>query len=224
VLPFRSMRGIELAPFLDYSVLRPSTQQREVDRACDAALLYRFRGLVVPSAAVTHAKRRLVDSGIKVVSVVGFPHGTSAPDIKAHEAMRASAMGADELDYVISIGAALDGDFKFLFEEAVAVIRSTRGKIVKAILETSYMPPDIWTQAARTLVDAGIPYIKTCTGFGPAGTTVGEVATLAAAIQGRALIKASGGVHTADDVVALLQAGAAIVGTSRGPQICGAES
>jgi deoxyribose-phosphate aldolase len=154
------------------------------------------------------------------VSVVGFPHGTQAPDVKAHEAARACAMGADEVDYVIAIGAAIDGDMKFLTEEAVAIARACRGKMVKAILETGYLPPATVVEVAETLVQAGVPYIKTCTGFGPRGTTVGEVRAIVEIVNGRALVKASGGVRTADDVIAMLAAGAAVVGTSRGPEIC----
>lgn len=214
------MQPQELAAFIDHSVLRPESRIEDVDRACEDALFYRFRGVVVTSSAVTHARRRLMDSGVKVVSVVGFPHGTEAPDVKAHEAMRACAMGADEIDYVISIGAAIDGDMKFLTEEAVAVTRSARGKMVKAILETGYLQPDVVLAVTEALVHAGLPYIKTCTGFGPRGTTAGEVRAIVEVIAGRALVKASGGVRTADDVIAMLSAGAAVVGTSRGPQIC----
>jgi deoxyribose-phosphate aldolase len=214
------MHGTELAAFLEHSVLRPDSRARDVDAACDAALVYRFRGVCVTSGAVAHAKRRLLDTGIKVVATVGFPHGTSAPDIKAHEAMRASAMGADEVDYVISVGAALDGDWKFLFDEAVAVIRGTRGKIQKAILEVGFLNVEQICYAARTVVDAGIPYVKTCTGFGPSDATVEDVRLLVEAVGGRALVKAAGGVRDREHALALLAAGAAVVGTSRGPQLC----
>ncbi len=215
------MTDANLAPFVEHSVLRPEMRLAEVDAACDAALLYRFRGIVVPSSAVAHAKRRLIDTGINVVAVVSFPHGTSAPDVKAHEAMRASAMGADELDYVISIGAALDEDWHYLHQEATAIIRQTRGKILKAILETGALPNDeIKIQAALTVVAAGVPYVKTCTGFGAGVATTDDVSLLAQTLAGKALVKASGGIHTRAQALALLQAGAAVVGTSRGPQIC----
>lgn len=212
----------ELAPFLEHSVLKPDKRQRDVDAACDDALLLRFRGIVVPSDSAYHAKRRLMNSGIKVVSVVGFPHGTSAPDVKAHEATRACAQGADEVDYVINVGAALDLDWKFLYEEAVAVMRSSQGKVVKAILEIGYLPNDVLRTVCTTLVDAGVPWLKTCTGFGPGEARAEDVAYIVKHTGGRALVKASGGVRTTEHAMALLAAGAASVGTSRGPQICGA--
>lgn len=213
------MHPAELAPFIDFSVLDPSALAADIDQACAAALHYRFRGLAVPSGAVSHAKRRLMNTGIKVVSTVSFPHGTMAPDVKAHEATRAAAMGADEIDYVISIGAARENNFRYIREEGVAIMRATRGKLVKAIIETGYLTEEQKYECARVLADARLPYVKTCTGFGPGRATVEDVALLVQAVQGNALVKASGGIHTADDVIAMLSAGAAVVGSSRGPDI-----
>jgi deoxyribose-phosphate aldolase len=210
----------ELAPFIDHSCLSPEAVVGDIERTCDEALMYRFRGVVVPSGAVGHAKRRLMNTGIKVVCVVGFPHGTQSPDIKAHEAMRAAAMGADEIDYVISIGAALEADMRFVREEGIAIIRQTRGKLVKAILETGFLPEEHKYHAARSLAEAGVHYVKTCTGFGPSGCTVADVELLVRAVEGKALIKASGGIRDKKTAIAMLQAGAAVIGTSHGPAIC----
>ena len=214
------MRGLDLAPFIDQSVLRPETRKHDIDNACDEAMRYGFRGVVVPSGSVHHAKRRLIGTAIKVVATVSFPHGTQAPDVKAHEAMRAAALGADEIDYVISIGAALDDDMKYLREEALAIIRQTRGKILKAILEVGFLGEKQRFEAAKTLAETGVPYIKTCTGYGPGKATVEDVELLVRAVAGKALIKASGGIQTREQLVALLQAGAAVIGTSHGPSIC----
>lgn len=214
------VNGTELAAFIDHSCLRPEATVADVDRACDDSMQYKFRGLVVPSGAVSHAKRRLMDTGIKVVCVVGFPHGSQAPDIKAHEAMRAAAMGADEIDYVISIGAALDGDLRFIREEGVAIIRQTRGKLVKAILEVGFLSESHKFHAAKSLAEAGVHYVKTCTGFGPGACTAEDVQLLVRAVGGKALIKASGGIKERWQALEMLRAGAAVIGTSRGPTIC----
>jgi len=216
-----AMHGRDLAPFIEHSVLRPDAGAADFAAAAEAALEYGFRGVCVPSGAVNLVKRRLLDTGVKVVSTVGFPHGNQAPEVKAHEAQRAAAMGADEVDYVISVGAALDGDMKYLHEEAVAIIRVTRGKLLKAILEVGYLDERLRFEAAQTVARAGIHYVKTCTGFGPGQATAEDVKLLLRAVDGRALVKASGGVREAWQVVELLSAGAAVVGTSRGPEICG---
>ncbi len=211
----------DLAPFIDHSCLRPNATTTDVDRACTEALAHRLRGVVVPGVAVSHAKRRLMDSGVKVVSVVGFPHGTSAPDVKAHEAMRAAANGADEIDYVIAIGAAVAGDLRTVREECVGIIRQTRGKLIKAILEIGFLDEKQRADTARALAEAGVHYVKTCTGFGPGSCAVDDVRLLVDAVQGKALVKASGGIRERAQAIEMLRAGAAVVGTSNGPAICG---
>ena len=214
------MRPIDLVSFIDQSALRPEMRAFELDGVCDQVLQYRFRGLVVSTGNVHHAKRRLMDTGVQVVATVGFPHGNQAPEVKAHEAARAAALGADEVDYVISIGAALDEDWKYLRDEALAIVRPMRGRIVKAILEVGHLTPKQKIESAKAVADAGVAYVKTCTGFGPGEATPEDVALLVRAVEGKALVKASGGIRTREQVLALLQAGAAVIGTSRGPEIC----
>ncbi len=214
------MPDFELASFIDLAILRPDTLVAEYDQACNDALEYRFRGLCVPSGAVNLAKRRLMNSGIKVVCAVGFPLGNQTPEVKVHEATRAAALGADEIDYVISIGAALENDFKFLREECVAILRQTRGKLLKAILEIGYLSEEQRYTAAKTLAEAGAHYVKTCTGFGPTVVTPEDVQLLFRAVEGKALVKASGGVREKWQALELIQAGAAVIGTSHGPRIC----
>jgi deoxyribose-phosphate aldolase len=210
----------EVAPFIDQSCLKPDMIVADVDAACDEALHYQFRGLVVPSGSVTQAKRRLLNSTVRVVCAVSFPHGTQAPDIKAAESMRAAAMGADEIDYVISIGAALEGDMRYLREEAVAIMRQTRGKIVKAILEIGFMNEEQMYNTARSLAEAGMHYVKTCTGYGPGVCTADAVRLLSRAVGGKSLVKASGGIKEKWQAIEMLEAGAAVIGTSHGATIC----
>jgi deoxyribose-phosphate aldolase len=210
----------EVAPFIDQSCLKPDMIVADVDTACDEALHYQFRGLVVPSGAVTHAKRRLMNSNVRVVCVVSFPHGTQAPDIKAAEALRAATMGADEIDYVISIGAALEGDLRYLREEGVAIMRQARGKLVKAILEIGYLNEEQMYNAARSLAEAGMHYVKTCTGYGPGVCTADAIRLLSRAVGGKSLVKASGGIKEKWQAIEMLEAGAAVIGTSHGPSIC----
>jgi deoxyribose-phosphate aldolase len=210
----------ELAAFIEQACLQPDAVLADIDAACDEALARKFRGVVVPSGAVSHTKRRLLDTGVRVVCVVGYPNGTEAPDIKAHEAMRCAAMGADEIDYVISIGAAKEGDLRYIREEGVAIMRQTRGKLVKAILEVGYLNEQQTYNTARALAEAGMHYVKTCTGFGPGVCTADVVKLLARAVAGRALIKASGGIKEKWQAIEMLEAGAAVIGTSHGPAIC----
>jgi len=210
----------ELASFIDHAALGPTTRYETVAGACDDAKRFGFRGVVVPSAAVAHAQRLLRESDVKIIATVGFPHGTAAPEVKAFEAARAVELGADEVDYVISVGAALDGDFRFIREEGSAIVRACGGKIVKAIVEVGFLDETQLFQVASGLADSGVAYIKTCTGFAPGAATPEIVKFLVQAVAGRCLIKASGGIKEPWQAVELLKAGAAVLGTSRGPHLC----
>ena len=210
----------DLAPFIDHSCLRPNAKAADVDKACEEALKFGFRGIVVPGVAVVQTRERLGNSAVKLVAVVAFPHGTSAPDVKADEAARAADSGADEIDYVISIGAALEGDLRWLREECVGIIRAAPGKLIKAILEIGYLDEKQRLLIARALAESGVHYVKTCTGFGPGACSPEDVKLLVRAVRGKALVKASGGIKDRRGALAMLHAGAAVVGTSHGPAIC----
>ncbi len=214
------MNTDELASFIDHAALGPTTRYDDVSGACDDAKRFGFRGVVVPSSAVAHAQRLLRESDVKVIATVGFPHGTPGPEVKVFEAQRAVELGADEIDYVISVGAALDGDFKFVREEATAITRACSGRIVKAIVEVGLLDEAQLFQVASGLADSGVAYVKTCTGFAPGAATPEIVKFLVKAVAGRCLIKASGGIKEAWQAVELLNAGAAVLGTSRGPELC----
>jgi deoxyribose-phosphate aldolase len=215
------MRPNELAAFIDHAALKPTTRQQDVDTACAEALQFAFRGLVVPTNSINRARRQLRDSGVQVIGAVGFPHGTSCAEVKVSEARRALELGADEVDYVISVGAVLDGDLRFVRDEATAIVRACSGRIVKAILEVGYLDPAQVRAASDTLADTGVAYVKTCTGFAPGGATPSVVKLMSETVAGRCLVKASGGIQHFDQAVDLLRAGAAVLGTSRGRHLCG---
>jgi deoxyribose-phosphate aldolase len=210
----------ELARFIDHAVLAPNAGAEDVARACAEARDYQFRGLVVPTCAVSQARRLLRGTEVQIGAVVSFPHGTCSADIKAYVAQRAIQSGADEIDYVISVGAARDGDFRYVREEAVAIVRAVHGRVVKAILEIGYLTADQMVESALRLCEAGVTYVKTCTGFGPGEATEDIVRLLAQTVGDRAFVKASGGIRDRDQAIRLLHAGAAVIGTSRGTSFC----
>lgn len=216
------MQPSEMAFHLDQTLVRPDARAADFERACNDALLFRFRGLCVPSGMVPRVAQRLRGSGVLIVAAVGFPHGTCSGETKAFEVTRAVADGADEIDYVITVRAALDGDLEFLRAEADAVIAAAGGRRVKAILETGLLPDDAAFAAARALAEQGVAYVKTSTGFGPRGATVEDVELLLEAVRGvgKTKVKASGGIRTRERVLEFLEAGAHVVGTSQGPSIC----
>lgn len=214
------MTADDLAPFIDHAMLAPDAGSKEVAHACHEAQVYGFRALIVPTSAVAQARRLLRDTEIQVGAVVSFPHGTCSADLKAHAARSAIEHGADEIDYVISIGAARDGDFRYVREEAVAIVRAVHGRVVKAILEVGYLDPDQIVQSTLRLCEAGVRYVKTCTGFGPGTATEEVVRLLADSVREGTGVKASGGIRDREQAIRLLHAGAALIGTSRGPDFC----
>jgi deoxyribose-phosphate aldolase len=154
-----------------------------------------------------------------VVSVVGFPLGGSLPAAQADEAERVLALGADEIDMVIPLGLALAGELGEVTRAVEVVRNATRGKVLKAILETGLFGPSELESVARAALAGAPDFLKTSTGFGPRGASVEDVECLVRCSSGQAQVKASGGIRTASQARALLQAGATRLGTSAGVAI-----
>jgi deoxyribose-phosphate aldolase len=163
-----------------------------------------------------------VGDGACVVTVAGFPLGTSTSEAKAREAAEAVAAGAREVDMVMAIGLARAGDWAAVEGDVRAVRAAIPGAILKVIVETAYFDAAGIARAAQACVAAGADFVKTSTGYGPRGGTVDDVRTLYEAVAGRARVKASGGIRTAEQAIALVEAGAARIGTSSGVQMADA--
>jgi deoxyribose-phosphate aldolase len=151
----------------------------------------------------------------QVCAVIGFPTGATTSATKLYEAQEATEHGATELDVVINLGWLKSGQGDAIHREVAAICEET-GQTIKAILETSLLTPNEIALAAEVCMDAGVAYLKTSTGW-QGGATVEVVRQLQHITQGRVGIKASGGIRTAAQAVALIQAGATRIGTSRGP-------
>jgi deoxyribose-phosphate aldolase len=209
-----------LAAAIDHTLLRPDAVAGDIDRLCDEARTYRFFAVCVQPCWVARAARALAGSGVAVASVVAFPHGAAVPAIKAAEAARAVADGATELDVVANLGAIRAGDVRALGAEIAEVVAAARGAAVKVILETALFPDERKVEAARAACAAGAAFVKTSTGTG-AGATVEDVALLRRAVGDAAGVKASGGIRTRAQALALLAAGATRLGASASVAIVG---
>jgi deoxyribose-phosphate aldolase len=148
------------------------------------------------------------------VAVVGFPHGGHTTETKVQETRQALARGAEEVDMVLNIGALRQRDLAAAFYDIRAVVEAAEGRPVKVILETGYLDDGQKRLACRLAARAGAAYVKTGTGFGPKGATVADVALLRRTVSRRLGVKAAGGIRTYQDALALLQAGADLLGTS----------
>ncbi len=208
------MNATELARHIEHAVLAPQATEEDLAEGVRIARDWRVRSLVVKPAHVTAATRQLAHSGVQTVAVVGFPHGGQTTETKVAETRQAVAAGADEIDMVINIGALRQRQTAVVFYEIRAVVEAALGRPVKVILETAYLSDAEKRLACRLAARAGARYVKTSTGFAPKGATVADVALMRRVLARSVGIKASGGVKSYIDALALLRAGADLLGTS----------
>ncbi len=209
-----SSAAADLAPLIDHALLDPHHGLEAVQRCCDEARHFGFAGVCVASRWVAAARERLPLGGpVRLVSVVGFPFGAVPPPVKRAEAEAAAGAGADELDLVPDFGALADRQSGPLLDDLAAI--TDLGLPVKVILEMGRLDPEALELLVEVSLDAGARFLKTGSGFGPP-VTPAHVAQLRALVRGRAAIKAAGGIRSLDGALALVEAGAARLGTSRG--------
>ncbi len=205
---------IDIATYIDHTLLKPSAIPEEVKQLCQEAWQYNFPAVCVYPTAVRQARELLHDKNPNICTVIGFPTGAVTSAVKLYEAQEAVENGATELDVVINLGWLKSGESDQIYQE-IARICSETGQTVKAILETTVLTDREKRLAAEICLDAGVAYLKTSTGwFG--GATVEDVKILKEITKGQIGIKASGGIRTYQQAIALIQAGANRLGTSRG--------
>ncbi|MEM7592821.1 MAG: deoxyribose-phosphate aldolase [Cyanobacteria bacterium P01_A01_bin.83] len=205
---------IDLATYIDHTLLKPSAIPEEIKQICQQAWQYNFPSVCIYPTSVRQARELLHDKQPQVSTVIGFPTGAVTSAVKLYEAMEAVENGATELDVVINLGWVKTRESSRIYDE-IAQICGETGQTVKAILETTVLTQEEKKLAAEICLDAGVAYLKTSTGwFG--GATVEDVKLLKEITKGQIGIKASGGILTYEQAIALIHAGATRLGTSRG--------
>ena len=210
---------MELARYIEQTLLRPEATAKDVEAHCRRAAGHGLYGVCIAPRFVSLARRVLLGSDVRLVTVVAFPSGACVSEVKAVEARRAVEDGADEIDMVMAIGDAVAGDYAAVERDVRAVRDATHGRVLKVILETGFLTGEQMDAAAHACVRAGTDFVKTSTGFGPRGATVEDVARLSRAVEGRAGVKASGGIRTREAALAMINAGATRIGTSSGVEM-----
>jgi len=208
-----------IAKAIEHSLLRPTATSADIASLCAEAREQMFYSVCIQPKYVTFASRELMGSDVRVTTVVGFPLGTSETRTKAREAMQAVLAGADELDMVMDIGAVKEGDWRRVCSDILSVVSAAPEALHKVIIECCYLTDEEKRNAALAAVESGADFVKTSTGFGPGGATVADVELLARTVNGRARVKAAGGIRTLAEVRAMLEAGASLIGTSSGVSI-----
>ena len=201
---------------IDHTVLKADTPLETVKRICDEAMEYGFASVCINPCHVAYCADYLKDSDVNVCTVIGFPLGANTSAVKAFETKDAIANGADEIDMVMNIGALKDKNYDLVKNDVKAVVEAANGTLVKVILETCLLTEDEIKKACELCVEAKADYVKTSTGFSTRGATIEDVQIMKAAVQGKAKVKAAGGVRTHEDMVKIVEAGADRIGTSAG--------
>ena len=207
----------DLAPLIDHALLDPHHGSSAVRQCCEEARHFGFAGVCVASRWVASAREQLPLEGKgaspQLIAVVGFPFGAVPAAVKLAEAVAAAEAGADELDVVPDFGALADRQSTPIHDELAAICEL--GVPVKVILEVGRLDPDALALLVEISIDAGARFLKSGSGFGPA-VTVEHIEQLRHLARGRAAIKASGGIANLEQALALVEAGATRLGTSRG--------
>ena len=213
------MKKKTIAAMIDHTLLKATATSTQIEKLCEEAKTYLFASVCVNPVNVAEAARLLASTPVKVCTVIGFPLGANTSEVKAFETMNAVSNGAQEIDMVINVGAAKAGDWATVESDIRAVVSAAKGNLVKVILETCYLTPDEIVCACKAAAAAGADFVKTSTGFGTGGAKTEDVALMKKSIPASMCVKASGGIHTYQEALALIEAGASRIGASAGIQI-----
>ena len=215
---------VELRKAIEHTLLKQEATREQIKLLCEEAVENGLGGVCVPPYFVADAAKLLESSGVKVVTVIGFPLGYQLPAIKVEEAKRAVDHGADELDMVMNIAAFKSGDINWVKNDidSVATIAHMSNKKIKVIIESGILTDEDIKKACAICAELGVDFVKTSTGFAAAGASVAHVKLMRAALPKKIAIKASGGIRDKAFAEALIAAGADRIGTSSGVKIVNA--
>lgn len=214
-------QDMNLAKYIDHTLLKPDATQQEVAQLCFEARKYGFASVCVNPTWVSLCAELLKGSSAKVCTVIGFPLGATSSETKAFETETAIRQGATEIDMVINIGALKARDLDTVAKDIRGVVNTahSHGIIVKVIIETALLTDEEKTIASLISKEAGADFVKTSTGFAGGGATVHDVELMRKTVGPQMGVKASGGVRTFEDAASMIKAGATRIGASAGVKI-----
>ena len=201
---------------IDHTLLKPDATRFEIEQLCAEALRYGFAAVCVNPSYVQTAARLLSGSPVKVCTVIGFPLGATSTAAKVHEAIQAFNDGAQEADMVMNIGMLKSGEHNFVRNDIAAVVEAgrTRNAAIKVILETCLLTDEEKISACSLAREAGADFVKTSTGFSKGGAAVQDIALMRKTVGAAMGVKASGGIRTQEQALAMIAAGATRIGAT----------
>jgi deoxyribose-phosphate aldolase len=208
------------ASIIDHTLLKTDAQKAELTKLCQEAKQYKFASVCISPLWVKYAAEQLSGTEVAICTVIGFPQGATPTAVKVFETQNAIENGATEVDMVIPVGLLKCGEDAAVENDIRSVVNAAKGKaLTKVIIETCLLTDDEKVRVCKLAVKAGADFVKTSTGFSTSGATVHDVALMRKTVGSHFGVKASGGVSSAKDAAAMVEAGATRIGTSHGIEI-----
>ena len=215
------MKKEDMAKFIDHTLLKPEATEEQITVICKEALENKFASVCINPSQVVLCSKLLKNSGVKVCTVIGFPLGATTTAVKAFEAEEAIKNGAEEVDMVINIGKLKEKEYNYVKNEIMAIVKVAKGKaLTKVIIETCLLTDEEKVIACKLAKEAGADFVKTSTGFSTGGATAADIKLMRETVGTELGVKASGGVRTRKDALAMIEAGASRIGASASIAIC----
>lgn len=205
---------------IDHTALKPNTNKESILKLIAEAKTYDFASVCVNPCCVALAHQELKNTDVKVCTVIGFPLGANTTEVKVFETKDAIEKGAQEIDMVINIAMLKDKEYDYVENEIHQIVEAAKDKaIVKVIIETCLLTDEEKIKACELSQKAGADFVKTSTGFSTGGATVHDIALMRKTVGAEMGVKASGGVHTHEEALAMVEAGATRIGASAGVKL-----
>ncbi|MGV8984367.1 deoxyribose-phosphate aldolase [Clostridium sp.] len=210
---------MKTSKYIDHTLLKPDATENDILKIIEEAKTYDFASVCINTCWTKLAHTQLKDSNVNVCVVVGFPLGAMSMDSKVYETKIAIEDGADEIDMVIAIGQLKSGNYQYVKEEIEKIVKVAGNKLVKVIIETCLLTEDEKVKACILAKEAGAGYVKTSTGFSKGGATAHDVKLMRETVGNDVGVKASGGIHTKEEMQDMIKNGASRIGASCGIEL-----
>ncbi|WP_061320488.1 deoxyribose-phosphate aldolase [Clostridium botulinum] len=210
---------MKLSKYIDHTLLKPQATEKDILKLIEEAKTYDFASVCVNPSWVKLAYENLKDTDVKVCTVVGFPLGATSTTSKVYETKVAIKDGADEIDMVISVGQLKSGNDEYVKEEIKKIVEASKNKLVKVIIETCLLTEEEKVKACTLSKEAGADYVKTSTGFSTGGAKPEDIKLMRETVGKDMGVKASGGIHTREEMEVMIENGATRIGASCGIEL-----
>lgn len=204
----------KLSKYIDHTILKPEATKEDIEKICEEAKEYGFKAVCINPVYVKYAAEILENTEVLIATVVGFPLGNNKTKVKELEASIAVEEGADEIDMVINISALKNKEYELVKSDIQAVVKASKSKEVKVIIETCLLTKEEIIKASEIIVEAGADFVKTSTGFSTGGAEEEDIKLIKSVVKDKAKIKASGGIRSKEKAVKMIEAGADRIGAS----------